>query len=103
MGNPLEFYDAVEEAEKAAKALESFVNPFGCDHASFVTQITHRAHRTLQQSIGKLMFKLIKGWAEMYRKDMYDGRNEALCQICHNIDESMTQEYNGDWTYLPTV
>ncbi|RKZ97460.1 MAG: hypothetical protein DRQ46_04860 [Gammaproteobacteria bacterium] len=105
MSNALEMrdYHAKLEAEKAAQALESFVNPYGCDHDSFVKQITHRAHRTLQQSIGKLVFKLIKGWAEMYRKDMYDGRNEGICQACHNIDELMTAEHNGDWTYLPTV
>ncbi len=41
--------------------------------------------------------------SKMYRKDMYDGRNEALCQTCLKIDELMTAEHNGDWTYLPTV
>lgn len=102
MSNYIE-YNAVVEAEKAAIALENFCNPYGCDHASFVKQVTHRTHRTLQQTMGRLIFKLIKGWAEMYREDVYDGRNEALCRACHNIDELMTKEYNGDWTHLPTV
>jgi len=106
MSNPLELksYNAKHEAEEAAKALESFVNPYGCSLTAFVEQITHRTHRTLQQSIGKLVFKLIKGWAEMYRNKMYDGRNEDLCKVCHAIDKHMTEKAEGyDWAHLPTV
>jgi hypothetical protein len=99
----MESYNATKEAEKAAHALEDFVNPYGYDTTAFVEQITCRTHRTLQQCIGKLMFALIKKWAELYRKDMYDLRNEQLCQTCHNIDEMMTKDANGDWTYLPMV
>ncbi len=105
MGNALEVksYDTVQEAEDAAKNLESFVNPFGADYEAFVDQIVYRTHRTLQQSIGKLMFLLIKRWAEMYRCGKFDGRNEALCRTCHNIDELMTEERGKAWGYLPMV
>ena len=99
----MESYNPTKEAEKAARSLEDFVNPYGYDTNAFVEQIAYRAHRTLQQAIGKLVFALIKKWAEMYRENMYDLRNEQLCQTCHNIDELMTQDANGDWTYLPTV
>ncbi|RLI66826.1 MAG: hypothetical protein DRO67_00185 [Candidatus Asgardarchaeum californiense] len=92
-----------KEAEWAANALEKFVNSYTYDVNTFIDKIVCRTHRTLQQSIGGLVFALIRKWAEMYRKDMYDLRNEQLCQVCHNIDETMTQEYNGDWTTLPTI
>ena len=106
MGNALELksYNAEKEAVSAAKNLEDFTNPYGCNMTAFVDQIVYRTHRTLQQSIGKLVFLLIKRWAEMHRCNRYDLRNEALCQACHNIDDLMTQEFRDkDWTYLPTV
>ncbi len=101
MSNPLELkaYNAKKEAEDAAKALESFVNPYGCCHDSFVKQITHRAHRTLQQSIGKLVFALIKGWAEMFDSGQYDLRNEHTCKVCKEI----VSKLDAGWDNPPTV
>ena len=96
-------YNAEEEAISAAKDLENFVNPMGCDLKAFIDQMTYRTHRTLQQSVGKLVFMLIKRWAEMYHKDMYDGRNADLCDACDKIDRFMTKEQGDHWNYLPMI
>lgn len=92
------------EARDTARQLGDFVNPYGYDAASFIEEICYRTHRTLQQSIGNLVFNLIKKWAECYDSKMYDGRNEDLCRKCKEIDTIMTDKNDGlDWTYLPTV
>ena len=105
MGNPLELktYNAKEEAKSAANALVDFVNPFGADLKGFADHIVYRSHRTLQQSVGKVLFILIQRWAQCYREEQYDLRNAELCQKCHNICELMREEYNGDWDYLPMI
>lgn len=42
-------------------------------------------HRTLQQSLFRLIWKAIEAWAEDYENERYDLRNEATCQTCSEI------------------
>ena len=95
-----------KRAEAVAQGLADFVNPFGHDHKTFVETIVWKTHRTLQQSIGGLVFKLIKGWAKAYHDGMYDGRNELLCKTCAKIDSLMTEHdevMQEDWDHLPCI
>ena len=95
-------YNATEEAEKSARALADFVNPYGCDLHTFIHTVTHRTHRTLQQSIGKLIFKLLRMWADSYSTKMYDLRNEHTCRTSKRIVEYMDKEHPG-WDSPPLV
>lgn len=58
----------------------------------FVEAICHRTHRTLQQVIMGVACSLIAQWAEDYKAENYDGRNEATCRLCHKIMESHAED-----------
>ncbi len=89
-------------AEGVANKLSNFVNTFNFDAKSFVEHITYHTHRTLQQSIGKLVFMLIKEWAICYEKEIYDARNEGTCKACHDIIQKMKEE-SKYWDNLPII
>lgn len=88
--------------ENAADTLSDALNIMCRDATPFVDRITYQTHRTLQQSVGGVMFQLINRWADMYEKGQYDLRNESLCKKCHKIRELMNKE-DEFWLYLPTV
>ncbi len=91
-----------DEAIRAARVLEDFVNPYGHKKEPFIEQITRKCHRTLQQVIFGLVIGLIKAWAEMYKAGWYDGRNEDTCKTCNDIVETMNKNHK-DWQYLPFI
>jgi hypothetical protein len=77
-----------ENGRKLAKDLGRLVNRMGGNgkaEGGFVDELTNREHRTLQQSAGGLMFKVIEKWAKDYEKGQYDGRNEYLLKTCSKI------------------
>jgi hypothetical protein len=90
------------DANKTASTLADFVNAFNFDGEGFVNKVCYGTHRTLQQSIGKLVFMLIRKWADCYDKGIYDGRNEALCKSCKSIVETMDKE-DEYWDSLPLI
>ena len=44
-----------------------------------------REHRTLQQGFGRLMFKIIRHFADEYEDGRFDARNASLCAACHEM------------------
>jgi hypothetical protein len=76
----------IPSGKELAEALTLFVNTFSAreKNLEFVKTLT-REHRTLQQSVGRLIMGLIKEWSEMYERHEYDGRNEAICKLSYQI------------------
>jgi len=73
--------------KELAHELTNFVNVLNQtskEHEEFVSAVLND-HRTLQQEVGGLVFKLIKGWADAYDNGQYDARNEYLCKCCKKI------------------
>jgi hypothetical protein len=83
----------------AARALADFVNPFGCNTNLFVKTVLAE-HSTLQQSIGGVVFSLIRAWAKTERYP--DGRVEELRKRCHIIDNMMSEK-TPKWDKLPLI
>jgi len=80
--------EATERGKKLAKDMTDMVNVLGRNdpaEKAFIEELTQRSHRTLQQSAGGLMFKVIAAWAEMCNKGYYDARNEHLRKCCAEI------------------
>ena len=90
-------------AVDAAEALSNYVNNYSAKKDAFVEHITKHTHRTLQQSIGVLFVKLIKVWAEHYRQQCFDGRNEAFCKLAYDIDEHLRAKDGDNWGHLPFI
>jgi len=93
-----------QKAMKVADELGKFVNNFTHDPELFVKGVL-RQHRTLQQGIGRMVFKLIIAWAQECEKGYYDGRNEATVKRCKEIctlmnAQSEDQEY---WANTPMI
>jgi hypothetical protein len=78
--------------KEAAEALASFCNDYGADHVGFMLEI-QKTHRTLQQGIGRIMVSLISQWASDYGYRNYDGRNEAVCELAHQIMAKVDPKY----------
>jgi len=95
-------YDKRKMAEEIADKLSNFVNSFTHDKKAFVERIVYNTHRTLQQSICKLMFALIHKWSDCYLDGTFDGRNEATCKICNDIVKTMSEK-DEYWAHLPMV
>ena len=54
-----------------------------------------RSHRTLQQGSGRLLIAYIRHFADMYVKNQYDLRNEALCKLCAKLKPIMEEATFG--------
>jgi hypothetical protein len=74
-----------------AEQLSNFVNNYNCDEKGFIEQVMNK-HRTLQQSIGRLMIGLINAWSEQYNRGRYDARNERICKISNEIVNKFKDE-----------
>ncbi len=67
---------------------------------NFFDAITHQ-HRTLQQSFWRMMFEVIKRYAELDKDGWYDLRNEASIKMCVKLKEWFEKDDN--FLGLPTV
>ena len=79
--------EAKEEGRKLAAELITSLNVMGFekDTAEGFVEELMRSHRTLQQSFGRLLLEIIKGFAEQYKEGRYDPRNEGICKLCHHL------------------
>jgi len=73
-----------KETIDAADNLLGAANSFNFRADVFATQV-RREHRTIQQSVGRAVFELIRGWAEDGKAGNYDLRNEATVKACEAI------------------
>lgn len=86
-----------EKGKKMAMDFSDFVNSFSTDKEGFVEEI-NRTHRTLQQSMFRIIIDLIKMWSDMYENKRYDLRNEKTCELCNKI----YKEFEKD-LYVPFI
>jgi hypothetical protein len=77
----------MKNGKEIANDLSRLVNtlsPNSPEVGEFIDEVLND-HRTLQQSTGGLVFKLIKGWADAYDAGNYDARNAHLCWCCAEL------------------
>ena len=48
--------------------------------------VIKKSHPTLQQSLMRLIWEVIKAYAEKFRMNHYDGRNEASCRFADAVE-----------------
>jgi len=92
----------MEQAKAAAEQVARLINNFSDDPAKAFVEAMGSQHRTLQQNFMGLVCGWIQMNADRYARGQYDLRNEATCQLCARIKESL--ETCGYELYkLPTV
>jgi hypothetical protein len=81
-----------------AMMLDEFCNTLGNNDEKldeFVTQVTRRTHRTLQQKIMGLFVKTIESWSEVAANpNLYDARNEATIKLAKKIVDATGDKYD---------
>ena len=75
-------------AERAASDLAAFVNQFGHDDQAFAEAIA-REHKTLQQSLMRLMMRTIEAMSEV----VPDDRNAATVELAKDITKIAKGRY----------
>ena len=83
-------------AKDIANILTDFVNNYGCNTEEFVSNMLTQ-HRTLQQSVFRLMLNMIDAWS---REKLYDLRNEQTILMCRDIKELIEKKYNNMYVSL---
>lgn len=77
-----------------AQMVDEFSNAAGeKEAADFVSQVTTRTHRTLQQRIMNLFVKTIEAWAET-KENWYDARNEATIKLARKMIAATGDKYD---------
>ena len=79
-----------EEAQKVAEQVTNLVNNYSCDYKEFAKYLTTRTHRTLQQSVFRLITECITEWA---KQENYDLRNEQTVKICKELVKVLEDKY----------
>ena len=64
----------------------------GYDTDLFASEILTK-HRTTQQGVAKLIFRMIVAWGEEGRAGKYDARNEMTCKISEKLLAILEEEY----------
>ena len=78
-----------------AREMEDYVNSFGTDEEKFAESCSH-FHRTLQQSLMRLIVKIISKFATLDT----DGRNERAVALAKKLDNAIREDGGG---YMPFV
>ena len=78
--------------QEVAVQLMAAVNNMSFNIDEFVAVVTND-HRTLQQTMGRVVFALIKAWAKDYKDNRFDLRNAGTCQACDEIMEKVDEDY----------
>jgi len=74
-----------EAAKRAANDLVDFANWASVDEfEDFANELTS-AHRTLQQSVFRLMSECIRAWSDCRDEEWYDMRNEATVEAASEL------------------
>ena len=73
-------------SEQAATDLLNAANRMDFNADEFVA-IVLREHRTIQQTLGGAVFKLIEAWGLCHVNGDFDLRNEDTTRQCHEIME----------------
>lgn len=84
--------------KEIAELLTDWVNNMNLDNKEFVETICYKTHRTLQQSLFKVMVGLMKEWAKCSEENNFDLRNEATVNLCKEINDKF-----GERFYLPFI
>ena len=50
-------------------------------------------HRTIQQTTGRLILRMIVAWGDNGRAGRYDARNEMICKISEKLLTILEDEY----------
>lgn len=79
-------------SQQAAEDLMHAINNYSFSVDEFVGVVLND-HRTLQQTLGRVVFALIKGWAENYKEGRFDLRNAGTCQACDEIVEKVDEDF----------
>lgn len=77
-----------------AKDITVMVNSISYSSREFVEEIII-SHRTIQQSIFRLIIDLLKAWESMYIKGNYDLRNEHTVKFASIMLESLRNANYG--------
>lgn len=77
--NDYQKLDAEAYSRQIARDLVDGVNRLDFDVAAFADEITRKTHRSIQQSIFRAVVGLITAWAEAYKTNAFDLRNEDTC------------------------
>lgn len=102
-------YEREEKGHEMGAKLENFVNPMSrsVEEGAFLDYLERKTHRTLQQSIGRLLAQFFcdMGTEEMGR--FTDLRNQGLHEMSKVIREALIREgfcmeHNGK-VFLPFV
>lgn len=95
--SPLPSHDVLarKDGKEAALAVSSGVNNMTYSREfieEFVNTIM-RDHRTLQQSTGNLVMKLLEAWSQARRESQFDARNDAVTEfaqwVTHNCPSQL--------------
>jgi tRNA 2-selenouridine synthase SelU len=78
--------------EEVAVQLMAAVNNMTFNVDEFVAVVTND-HRTLQQTMGRVVFALIAQWADDYKEGRFDLRNEATLAACDEIMEKVDEDF----------
>ena len=79
-------YEGAIRAIVAAECLANAVNEIGFDNAAFAMAIGCQ-HRTLQQSVMRVLVAVANHLATGYDEGRYDLRNEAACKLAVEISK----------------
>lgn len=94
-----------KKAYEVAHALAEFVNTYSNEPGEFVAKELSGIHRTLQQSVARVVFKWIILEAEAYDAGNYDLRNEMTVKTCKKLRKVLEDEevvFNSK-IVLPTI
>jgi hypothetical protein len=96
--NEINYRDRDITGKDLGELLSTYVNQMNIpDENDFIDGCIYQ-HRTLQQSLFRIIWKLIERWAEFREKENFDLRNEGTVKTCHKIVSKL-----GDEVYLPFV
>ena len=87
------------KGQQVANDFSDYVNNMCFKADDMADEIVYSTHRTLQQSMFKVILTCIKKWSDMYDKNMYDARNEFTCQLCNKIYKQFEEEMK----YIPFI
>lgn len=81
-----------EKARQIVRQIADALNTMGKNEHfqnAFVDEMTCRTHRTLQQSVARLLVRVFEGWAEMGDRGTFDLRNEDTVEAAKKVREAL--------------
>jgi hypothetical protein len=77
-----------------AELVDTLMNNMNPDYDIdlFVNEILG-SHRTIQQTCGRLLLRMIVAWGDNGRSGRYDARNEMICKVSEKLLTILEEEY----------